>query len=281
MRIAWTELPGNLQAAITDRTGLIHDIQPATRGNHAHIASTLHTTHGRVFVKAARKTSPDTDGPEVRALRWEAAVNPYVDEFAPRLHWKVEAGGWLALGFQCVDGRHANYSPGSPDLPILARTIRALQRMKCPHMVKSRVERRWQSTDVDVRATSGHSLLHTDVNPDNLLIALDGRVYLVDWAFVARGAAWVELGLLIPWLLKAGHSPAGAAEWIEQFPSWASADQVAIDAFSEALARRWSMQCERNKTEWALEHAVVTQQWAQYRQMLGRNWRVREQVDRR
>ncbi|GAA0348008.1 hypothetical protein NE235_10785 [Actinoallomurus spadix] len=269
MRIAWTELPGRLQAAIKDRTGLIHDIQPATRGNHAHIASTLHTAHGRVFVKAARKTSPDTDGAEVRALRWEAAVNPYVGEFAPRLLWRAEAGGWLALGFEHVDGRHADYSPGSPDLSALAKTIRSLQRTPCPPIVKSRVERRWQSTGVDVTSTAGDTLLHTDVNPDNLLLAPDGRVHLVDWAFVARGAAWVEVGLVIPWLLKAGHSPADAAAWIDQFPSWSRADAAGIDAFSEALARRWRDQCERDSTEWVLEHAVVTRQWAQYRQMTG------------
>ncbi|MEV5749317.1 phosphotransferase [Actinoallomurus sp. NPDC052308] len=265
MRTAWTELPGQLQAAIKDRAGRIRALQPATRGNHADFASTLHTSDGRVFVKAARKVSTDVDGPEVRALRWEAAINPYVAELAPRLLWRAEAGEWLALGFEHVAGRHADYSPGSPDLAALDRVIRTLQETVTPEVVKGRVERRWTLADVDVSGAAGDVLLHTDINADNLLITPDERVYLVDWAFVARGAAWVELGLMIPWLIKAGHSPSRAAAWAERFPAWNRADSAAIDAFSMALAQCWRVRCEHNQAEWVAERAALTRQWAEHR----------------
>ncbi|TDD39981.1 hypothetical protein E1287_02050 [Actinomadura sp. KC06] len=125
----------------------------------------------------------------------------------------------LVLGFEHIEGRHADYTPGSPDLEILVKTVQALQSTPCPDVVQMRVERRWTSVTEDVSPMAGTSLLHTDVNAENLLITPDGRAVLVDWAFAARGAAWAELGLLIPWLLKSGHTPAEAADWATQFPS--------------------------------------------------------------
>ncbi|MCW2890366.1 MAG: Phosphotransferase enzyme family protein [Streptosporangiaceae bacterium] len=265
MRTDWTELPGELRDAVEDRTGLIGDVVPAATGNHADVASTLHTSSGRTFVKAARKVSPEHDGPEVRSLRWEAAISPHVSEYAPRLLWEVEAGGWLALGFEHVEGRHAGYSPGSPDLSLLIKTVEAFQAMKCPDVVTMRVERRWESVAAEVTPMAGNALLHTDVNCSNMLITPDGRPYVVDWAFTSRGAAWVELGLLIPWLLKAGHSPPQAAEWVAQFPAWTAADPAAIDLFSEVSAERWTRHSAANPATWVAEHAALTRQWADYR----------------
>jgi hypothetical protein len=49
-------------------------------------------------------------------FRWtqdmEALINPYVADLSPRLLWRVQ-GEWDVLGFEVVDGRHADYRPGS------------------------------------------------------------------------------------------------------------------------------------------------------------------------
>jgi hypothetical protein len=264
VRSDWTEVPEQVREAVEVHTGPIGHIEVAPTGNHADIASTLHAPDGRTFVKAARKL-PDRDGPEVRSLRWEAAVNPCVSEFAPRLLWTVEAGGWLVLGFEHVEARHADYSPGSPDLALLVKVVEGLQSMPCPDMVTMRVEQRWKSVTGGVTPMAGDALLHTDVNSSNLLITPDGHPYVVDWAFTSRGAAWVELGLLIPWLLKAGHTPAEAAQWVAQFPTWTAADPAAVDLFSEAFAERWSRHSAVNSEAWVAEHAALTRQWADYR----------------
>lgn len=58
--------------------------------------------------------------------RTEAQVNPWLPAIAPRLLWQVEQAGWLLLGFEHVTGQHANLSPGSPDLPLIADTVSAL-----------------------------------------------------------------------------------------------------------------------------------------------------------
>ncbi|WP_173390608.1 phosphotransferase [Actinomadura litoris] len=267
VRTDWSDLPEDLRTEIEAHTGPVVDVEPAPTGNHADIASTLYTTGGPVFVKAARKLA-DRDGPEVKSLRREASVNPVVTELAPRLRWQVEAGEWLALGFDHVQGRPADFSPGSPDLDVLAKTIQAIHNAPCPDAVRLVVERRWQKHTADVAFLAGHTLLHTDLNQDNFIITSDGRAYVVDWAFVSRGAAWVELGLLIPWLLKAGHSPNEAEAWVSQFPSWEQTAAADIDTFAAAFAMQWRKASQMREDPWVHLHADLTGRWDDHRRQL-------------
>ncbi|TDC54461.1 aminoglycoside phosphotransferase [Actinomadura sp. KC345] len=266
MRTDWCDLPSEVRAAIETRTGSIHRIEPAPTGNHADIASTVHTGRGRLFAKAARKVSSELDGPEVRSLRWECAINPHVAEFAPRLHWTVEAAGWLVLGFDHVQARHADFTPGSADLASLGKVIDAFQALPCPDVLAGkRIERRWESMAEDVTALAGNALLHADLNPANLLITETGEVHVVDWAFVARGAAFVELALLVPWLVKAGHSVAEAERWVSRFPSWTATAPAAIDLFCRVFADKWDLNLCTNSAAWAVDHAAAARRWADHR----------------
>ncbi|WP_067453402.1 phosphotransferase family protein [Actinomadura macra] len=264
MRTDWTDLPEALRSEIEAKTGPIERIVPAAQGNHADIAATLFTSGGPVFIKAARKLE-DRDGPEVMSLRREASVNPAVSEFAPRLQWQAETGGWLALGFDHAQGRPADFAPGSPDLEVLAKTINTIQNTPCPDAVRLLVERRWQRFADDVTPLAGSALLHTDLNEDNFIITPDGRAYVVDWAFVSRGTAWLELALLIPWLLKAGHSPQEADAWVRQFPSWGAAPASDIDLFTAAFAEQWRTASQTRADSWVRLHAQLTGRWAGYR----------------
>ncbi|MFD0685363.1 phosphotransferase family protein [Actinomadura fibrosa] len=265
MRSHWPDLPAEVLDAVTARTGPVHRVEPAPAGNHADIAATIHTTDGRLFVKAARRTVPDTDGPEVRSLRWEAAINPHVTEYAPRLHWTVEAGGWLLLAFEHVQARHADYAPGSPDLDIVAKIIEGLQAHPLPGVLeRKRVERRWESMG-DMTPLAGSTLLHADLNPANVLLGDDGTAYVVDWTFAGRGAAFLEMALLIPWLLQAGHTPAAAEHWVSRFPAWTSTASVTIDLFARAFADKWRANLATNNEVWAQEHAASAQSWAAHR----------------
>lgn len=116
-----------------------------------------------------------------------------------------------------------------------------------------------------MRTPAADTLLHCDLNPANLLIADDGTVRVVDWAFVARGPGFIELARLIPWLLKAGHGPAQAEEWVTRFPSWTATDPAHIDVYARAFAGRWRANIETNRARWALEHAEAAQRWADHR----------------
>jgi hypothetical protein len=40
----------------------------------------------------------------------EAKINPWVLQVTPRLLWHLQANGWDVLGFEHVEGRHADYA---------------------------------------------------------------------------------------------------------------------------------------------------------------------------
>ncbi|TMR05515.1 hypothetical protein ETD83_06200 [Actinomadura soli] len=187
-------------------------------------------------------------------------------EFAPRLLWTVEAGGWFAVGFEYIEGRHVDYSPGHSDPDALAETIHRLQAIRCPDAVVMRVERRWDALADDVSSLAGDALLHTDLNPHNLLITADQRVVVVDWAFASRGAPWVEVGQVIPWLIHAGHVPSEAEQWAAQFPSWADADPVSIDLYAHLSAERWARLSAGRLAPHVPANLSLARQWASHRQ---------------
>ncbi|MFI0485323.1 hypothetical protein ACH34T_32330 [Actinomadura sp. 9N215] len=219
---------------------------------------------GTVFVKAARKL-PDKDGPEVKSLRWEARVNPFVREFAPRLLWSTEIDEWFVLVFAHVPGRHPDYSPGSPDLDLVAQAVKLLQKTAPPAVVDRPVTTRWDGIGGDVSPMAGAALLHTDINAKNVLITPEDGVYIVDWAFVSHGAPWVEMGQMIPWLLSAGHTPASAEEWLCQFPAWQEADPASIDQYARLHAAVWTRRHEMVSAEWIGPYLADVRRWARYR----------------
>jgi hypothetical protein len=266
MRSEWANLPCEVREAVVERTGLVREVRPVTAGSNAELAAVVDGSAGPTFVKAGT-ISGHEDGRQARALRREAAINPHVREFAPRLHWTVEAGGWLVLGFEHVDGRHADYAPGSPDLNTVAAFIRELHMLACPEAVEMRVERRWEGFADDVSVLAGETLLHTDLNPRNLLITRSGRPYVVDWAFASRGAAWIEVGQVIPWLIHAGHSPAEAEAWADQIPAWRQADPAAIDLYAQVSAERWRRHSQANPrpSGGVPEYVTVRERWARHR----------------
>ncbi|MBO2451647.1 phosphotransferase [Actinomadura barringtoniae] len=268
-RSDWDELPATVRDAITQHTGTICCIKPAAVGNHADIASAIIGDDRRkVFVKAARKL-PEKDGPEVVSLRTEAEVNPFVREFTPRLLWTEEVGGWLVLAFEYVTGRHPSYSPDSPDLELVAATVNRLQKTPRPDVVQRPVTNRWALPGEDVSPMAGEALLHTDLNASNILVTPDESVYIVDWAFVSRGAPWVELAQMIPWMLDAGHTPESVESWLGQFPAWTQTDSGSIDHYARLHTAVW----ERRKglfpdQKWIPPYLELVKRWANYRGVL-------------
>jgi hypothetical protein len=57
--------------------------------------------------------------------RREAAVAPLVREISPALLCHFDEAGWNVLGYEYAPGRHADYSPGSPDLDRLVQLMGA------------------------------------------------------------------------------------------------------------------------------------------------------------
>ncbi|WP_333769609.1 aminoglycoside phosphotransferase [Streptomyces sp. IBSBF 2435] len=246
-RIPFEQLPVDVRQAVADKTGAVRQAVTAPGGMNSGIASVLETDSGPVFVKGI-----PTGHPQVRAQHREAAVAPYLPASCPRLYWHLEFGGWSLLGYEVVDGRHADYAPGSPDLPLVEAALAELQEITAPADVeiKQAVDRWAQyAPRGTVQHFDGDALLHTDFAPDNVLIA-GGRARLIDWAWPTRGAAWIDPGALALRLMDAGHPVESALECANRFPSWRDAAPEALAAFGTATASLWREIAEQDEALW-------------------------------
>ncbi|WP_327293303.1 aminoglycoside phosphotransferase [Streptomyces sp. NBC_01198] len=246
-RIPFEQLPADVRQAIAGKTGAVHRAVTAPGGMNSGIASVVDTDSGPVFVKGI-----PADHPQVGAQRREAAVAAHLPFSCPRLHWHLELDGWSLLGYEVIDGRHADYAPGSPDLPLVEAALSELQGITAPADVeiKQAVDRWAQYAPPDaVQHFDGDALLHTDFAPDNVLIA-GGRARLIDWAWPTRGAAWIDPGALALRLMEAGHPVGAAIESARRFPSWRSAAPEALTAFGTATASLWREIAEQDHAPW-------------------------------
>ncbi|MDD1064004.1 aminoglycoside phosphotransferase [Streptomyces cocklensis] len=263
-RIAFEQLPADIRQAVAAKTGAVHQAVAAPGGMNSGIASVLDTDSGAVFVKGI-----PADHPQVRAQHREAAVASHLPSSCPRLFWHLELGGWSLLGYEVVEGRHADYAPASPDLPLVEAALAELQGLTAPADVdiKQAVDR-WAeyAPPGTLQHFDGDALLHTDFAPDNVLIA-GGRARLIDWAWPTRGAAWIDPGALALRLIEAGHPVGAAMEFANHFPSWRDAAPEALTAFGAATASLWREIAEQDHAPWkramaeqatSLAHALDT-----------------------
>lgn len=245
-----------MRREIAGRVGGTHVI-PAAGGDHAEIAVTVTGTSGSVFVKAAHCDLA------VRALRYELRVSQSLSlPYAPAVQWHVETAGWLAVGFEHCPGPHADLSPGSPDLHLLSAILHRLGQTPAPGHVP------WFSPQGRLGfahpAMHGETLVHTDLNPGNVIMTPRG-LRVVDWAYATKAAAWVELALLTPWLIASGHTPAQAEHWLAAHPAWNAATPEVLDDFASKNARKWSRKAHENPAAWVQDLATWTGQWAAHR----------------
>ena len=138
----------------------------------------------------------------------EAAVAPLVRDISPALLWHFDEAGWNVLGYEYAPGRHADYTPGSPDLDRLVQLMDALSAIKVtddPGPFK-RAEDRWKPYLDDPRLASvfaGPVLTHSDWTPDNVLVS-EYRAWLIDWAWPTLGAAWTDPACWVLRLMASG-----------------------------------------------------------------------------
>ncbi|AEH10120.1 hypothetical protein FsymDg_2783 [Candidatus Protofrankia datiscae] len=137
-RIHWNDLPQTVRRAVQECEGPVLKAETATGGANSGIAATLYTATRTVFLKGI-----PSDHRQVYTQRREMDINPYVLTVAPRVLWQIEADGWNLLGFEHVDGRHADFSPDSPDLPKIADLVQRLNQIPCPDLPLRSIKKRW------------------------------------------------------------------------------------------------------------------------------------------
>lgn len=260
MRIDWATLPQAVINEVADRVGESH-ILPATTGDHAEIAATVTGPHGKVFVKAAR-----TDF-GVRSLRFERRVSEVLDgSNSPAVTWHFETAGWLVVGFEHCPGRHADLSPGSPDLDLLGDALTVLGQTPAPEVGLFSPTARLA---FEHPAADGDTLVHTDLGPANLIVTPEG-LRIVDWAMATKAAPWVELAMLAPWLISAGHTPDQADQWLAQHLTWRATDTDVLDVFAAKNAQKWASKAAASTATWMHDLATWTCEWAAYRRRTGK-----------
>ena len=257
MRSDWTALPEAVTTGIADRIGGT-DAVPASSGDHAEIAATVTGTNGTVFVKAANTELG------VRSLRYELRASRAVTlPYPPAVEWDFETDGWLVVGFEHCAGPHADLSPDSAHLELLGETLEELGETPAP-------DQTWFSPTARLGfthpATEGATLVHSDLNPANLIVTPAG-LRIVDWAYATRAAAWVELALLVPWLVGSGHTPEQAERWLAQFPAWSATNPAILDEFASRNASKWSRKAQQSTARWIHDLAARNTRWTVYRHM--------------
>jgi aminoglycoside phosphotransferase (APT) family kinase protein len=240
VRVHWEQLPESVRSAIEGRLGA-RVVEAVTQpgGFSPGLAARLRLDDGRrVFVKAVSETAnPDTPIMHRREARIVAALPATAP--VPRLLWIHDEGGWVALGYEDVVGRH----PGAPwteaDLLIVVAALKKMSVDLTPSPIATEVtasgafehgitgwrialERRETSldswslkhlarlADLESRApaaAAGETLLHFDTRADNILIA-DDRVYVLDWPSARTGAAFIDWLIMAPSVaMQGGPAP--------------------------------------------------------------------------
>lgn len=234
-RRRFADLPEEARKAVEVQTGPIQAARSArSRDQHAVATALLDTEEGSVFVKGIPSGHPQA----VAAMR-EVTISPYLPLSCPRLLWHTQGGGWLLLGYQAIDGEHADFTD-SAELVLVLKALREIQAYRMPSTVLLMpAEGRWRSyVNRETAALfAGDTLLHTDLTPDNVLIG--ERAYFLNWSSPTRGAAFIDPYCLAVQMIAVGHTASTAVSWVKDMDSWRQAPADALAAFSTAVMRGW------------------------------------------
>jgi aminoglycoside phosphotransferase (APT) family kinase protein len=260
----WSELPASLHAAIEHELGdAVVDTRNASGGFSPGFVGRVTAADGtHTFVKALAN-------PGWRFLyEREARLAPHLPDGAPFPRWRftIHDGEWIALGFDVIDGREAAIPWSTRDLDrVLAAQLEMARRLDPSPTPVERAGAMWGDAFTRWRdfarddalagrlpdgwmrhldeltaleaawpaLTAGDHLVHLDLRADNLVLT-DDDVYVVDWAFAARGQPWMDLVCLLPNVAMRG-GPDPELVW-HQHPWHTRTDQDAFDAFLAAWA---------------------------------------------
>ncbi|WP_079086709.1 hypothetical protein [Streptomyces silvensis] len=245
-------------------TGPVDHAETAGHGVMSHLACALHTASERVFVKGTR-----LDDEAAWMYDYEARVTRCAPR-APRVLWQVEAGGWLLVGYEFIDGRHPNLSPGSADLPRLVDTLTAMSAAPWPEGVRKKpLHVRWGGLFPVDRTPDleGGSLVHTDVSALNMLATVDG-VRLFDWALACPGPDWADSAFAVVRLVHAGHSPEDAEQVACGVPAFLAAAPAAVDTFAHALHAVWASRERADPLPHRAALTAAARSWAAHRGLI-------------
>jgi len=232
-RAAWTDTPEPVRTAVAEALGAaIVDHTDLHGGMSPGPAAGLRLADGRqIFVKAVSA--------EVRAhnhamILQESAILDALPASAPapRRLATVARGPWIALATTWAAG-----ATGGPwtdaSITAVAKACRTTSGHRAPGALPPVAERifdfdgwtrlleigagdAWEEAHAGPAAdlvagwerwTAGDALVHRDIRLDNTAVDAQGRsAVLLDWAYAAAGAPWIDLAQLAADVVATGHA---------------------------------------------------------------------------
>lgn len=284
----WSELPSDVRETVQAHVGPVAHAVANTEGQNNDIAAVLEVPGRTVFLKGVRGVSR-----RMRWLRNEARTAPLTQGFAPQVLYSADVGDWFVVVFEYVDGRPADLSPGSADLPVVAETVDRISVVSAEGPTPLR--KRWGVTDwwgklaeadpeivegwdlTGVSAWSarfpelvdGNRLVHTDLHGDQFRIAPDSTVRVIDWGYPGVGAAWVDAAFLVLRLIEAGHDVDDAEEWVQRHVRcFSEATAEARTAFAVYIAGLWGYWAATGDLSGSRRRARVAREYADRRLLM-------------
>lgn len=234
--MAWSEVPDTLVAQIEAAAGSsVALVEGSAFGFSPGFAGVVRFADGsNQFLKVM---SASRDPWSIDINRREALVLADLpgEVPAPRLCWKFEAGEWLVVAIEALDGDHPQASNDPAHADAVWAALSDLADVKAPaslpafHVHHADLFTQWrdfaEAPNLDARlaslgpngewvesrlplfmeweqdaieVTEGDALVHGDLRADNMLLT-SGGIAIVDWPHASRGAPWIDL---------AGHLPA-------------------------------------------------------------------------
>jgi aminoglycoside phosphotransferase (APT) family kinase protein len=237
-RLRWSDLPPAVREEVEAVAGAqVVAERSVVTGFSPGLASVLTFDDGqRLFVKAAR-TADEPVAADLHRAEAKIAMRLPRRIPAPRFAWGHGDGDWIVLAFEPIDGhvpatpwdldeldrvlaaletvasvpgaRALRLPPTGPDLADMSTGWRALRDDPDPELADVVP---WAAQNLDALAEAergvlvaceGESFVHGDLRADNVLLT-DDVVYLVDWPYASRGAAWLDLAMFLPSVVMQG-----------------------------------------------------------------------------
>lgn len=232
-RRTWGELPQSVRAQIEARLGApVREATSQGSGFTPGFASRLVLADGtRAFVKAADDaTQPDFAASYREESRKVSALPPGVP--APALRWSYDAGGWVVLCFDDVEGHPPRRPWQHDELAATLDAVTAMSEALTPAPVGLQLPTwaeelagfvgYWErfdpasllarhTTDAialaqrGLAAGEGETLVHCDLRDDNVIVGADSRIWICDWNWPVQGAHWIDLLTLLISARGDGH----------------------------------------------------------------------------
>jgi len=254
IRRQWADLPEDVRRDIEQRLGSrVVRADSQGSGFTPCFASRLLMADGRrAFVKAADEaTQPLFTASFREEVRKVTALPAGIP--TPALRWSYDTDGWVVLCFDDVDGRPPERPWREEELTATLGVVTSMSGLLTPPPEDLELPS-WQdemadftaywdrtaSTPVGSHTTesaelahrglavgAGDTLVHCDLRDDNVIIGTDGRVWICDWNWPVRGAAWIDLLTL---LISARGDGYDADAVLASNPLSAGVDAERIDA---------------------------------------------------